>query len=86
MDNGNANGVQRIEKRSAVVLQLSFEPATFRLEISGNCVNADVALAIMAQARRYYEGELRKAAALRMQQELRDLAADQAVAAALRKH
>lgn len=69
-----------------VVLQLTFCPATFRLEIGGNCVNADIALAAMAQARRYYEGELRKAAALRMNQELQQIARDNAVAMSLRKH
>jgi hypothetical protein len=79
----NGHGV---EKRAVVVLQLTFDPATFRLEIGGNCVNADIALAAMAQAQRYYEGELRKAAALRMQQELQDMAARQAVTEQLRKH
>jgi hypothetical protein len=82
-NNGGGDG---IEREAVAVLELTFTPATFRLQIGGNCVNADVALAMLAQARRYYEGELRKASALRMQQELRDLAADQAVAAALRKH
>lgn len=81
MSDGNG-----IERRNVVVLQLTFEPATFRLEIGGNCVNADVALAAMEQARRYYEGELRKIQAMQMQQQLRDMAANEAVAAALRKH
>lgn len=75
------NGVERV---SVVVLQLTFCPATFRLEIGGNCVNADIALAAMEQARRYYEGELRKVQALRMQQELAEIAQNARVAAALR--
>lgn len=80
---GNGNGVER---RSVVVLQLTFEPATFRLDIGGNCVNADVALAMLDQAKRAYEHELRKLAALRMQQELHEMAQNAQVAAALRKH
>lgn len=85
MDNGN-NGERGIERQGVVVLTLTFTPATFKMELSGNCVNADIALAMLDQTRRYYEGELRKAAALRMQQELRDMATNGAVAAALRKH
>jgi len=84
MDNGD-NGERGIERQGVVVLTLTFTPATFRLEIGGNCVNADIALAVMAQARRYYEGELRKVAALRMQQELRDMVQNEAVAAAMRR-
>lgn len=85
MDNGG-NGERGIELQGVVVLTLTFTPATFRLEIGGNCVNADIALAAMEQARRYFEGELRKIAAIRMQQELRDMAQNEAVAAAMRKH
>lgn len=83
MDN-NGNGEHGVKREAVVVLQLTFCPATFRLEIGGNCINADIALAAMAQARRYYEGELRKAAALRMQQELAEIAQNARVAAALR--
>lgn len=83
-NNGKVREISSGEQ--VVVLQLTFCPATFRLEIGGNCVNADVALAAMAQARRYYEHELRKAAALRMQQELHEIAQNAQVAAALRKH
>jgi hypothetical protein len=82
----NGNGEHGVTREQVVVLQLTFCPATFRLELGGNCVNADIALAAMAQARRYYEGELRKAAALRMQQELHEIAQNAQVAAALRKH
>jgi hypothetical protein len=85
MDNGG-NGERGIERQDAIVLSLTFYPATFRLEIAGNCTNADVALAVLDQARRWYESELRKMAAFRMQQELRDMAQDAVVAAALRKH
>ena len=83
MDN-NGNGEHGVTREQVVVLQLTFCPATFRLEIGGNCVNADIALAAMEQARRYYEGELRKVAALRMQQELHEIAQNARVAAALR--
>lgn len=85
MDNGSGNG-GGVTKQEAVVLQLTFYPATFRLEIGGNCTNADIALAAMEQARRYYEGELRKIQAFQLQQQIRDMAANEAVAAALRKH
>jgi hypothetical protein len=85
MDNNGK--VREISSGDAVVvLELTFTPATFRLEIGGNCVNADIALAAMEQARRYYEGELRKAQAMRMQQELAQIVQEQQVAAALRKH
>lgn len=85
MDNNgdNGNGVERVQ---AVVLQLTFYPATFRLEVGGNCVNADVAMAMLDQAKRAYEHELRKLAAMRMQQELQEMAQNAQVAAALRKH
>ena len=84
-DNGNGNG-SGITKQELVVLELTFCPATFALRIGGNCVNADIALAMMEQARRYYEGELRKVAAMQLQQKLRDMEKNEAVAAALRKH
>ncbi len=85
MDNGN-NGEHGIERQGAVVLSLTFYPATFKMEIGGNCANADMALAALDQARRWYEGELRKLAALRMQQELRDMARNAAIASAIGKH
>lgn len=85
MEDGNGNG-SGVSKQGVVVLQLTFYPATFRLEIGGNCQNADIALAAMEQARRYYEGELRKIQAIQLQQSLRDMAANEVVAAALRKH
>jgi hypothetical protein len=85
MDNGN-NGERGIERQGVVVLSLTFYPATFKMEIGGNCANADMALAALDQARRWYEGELRKLAALRMQQELRDMAQNAAIAAAVGRH
>lgn len=80
---GNGNGVAR---ETVAVLQLSYTPRTCKLEIGGSVENFDMALAMLEQAKRHFEGELRRAAAIRMQQELHQLAQDQAVAAALRKH
>lgn len=83
MDN-NGSKVREISGESVAVLQLSFTPATFRLEIGGNLVNADIAIAMLDQAKRHFENELRKVNAMRLQQELAEMVQNAKVAAALR--
>lgn len=84
MDNGNGgNGVQG---EKVAVLQLSFTPRTFKLDIGGSVENIDIALAMLEQAKRHFEGELRAMKALQLQQRMTQAAQDNAIAQSLRKH
>lgn len=63
--NGNAIVTGRVSK-----LVLTFNHDTFALHIEGEIANSDCALAIVQQAARYFETQLRQQAALQFGQQV----------------
>lgn len=66
-------------------LILTYNRATDRLDIGGNTSSLDLSLDMLGRARRAIEFQMRKAQALDIQAAARQQAADEAIAAALRK-
>jgi hypothetical protein len=85
-DSGQPENGNGVEHEKVAVLQLTFTPSLFRLEIGGSVENFDMALAMLEQAKRHFEGELRKANAIALQQQMTRMAEDQRIAAAMRRH
>lgn len=73
MDNGQpTNGAQKPhEHYTQLVLTLDVQP-TWHLHIAGNMESADVALAVLHQAVRYFDSVLRAQAAIDLQKQLAD--------------
>jgi hypothetical protein len=69
--NGNGNG----ERKPLVsTLTLTFEHDTFHLEVKGEAPRMDVFMAMLQQAERYFEGQLRAQAALQLQRQVMEQA------------
>lgn len=80
----SSNGKDEEKHYTQLVLTLDIAP-TWHVHIGGNIENADVALAVLNQAVRYFEAQLRAQAALQMQEQLARAASERAIADALRK-
>lgn len=85
MDDGNPtrkdNG--KGEHYTQLVLTLDVLP-TWHLHIGGNIENADVAVAMLDQAKRYFEAQLRAAQAMQLQRQMAEQAENARIAAAVR--
>ena len=80
----NGNGAGGV-KQWTDTLTLHFDRTTHRLHLSGEVHNVDVALAMLAQATREYERQLRAQHAIQLQAELAQAARDQQIADAMRR-
>lgn len=67
------NGAHAEQHYTQLVLTLDIVPK-WHLHIGGNIENADVALAVLHQAVRYFESQLRAQSALQLQQQLAEQA------------
>ena len=76
-DNGN--------KPAGVHLALTFDPETFHLDVKFTGPNLDCALAMLDQARRWFENQLRAAAAMQIQADMQRASADASLAASIRR-
>jgi hypothetical protein len=72
------------DKTAVATLALTFDPATFHLDVKFTGPNLDCALAMCEQARRWFENQLRAAAALQVQAQLQRAREDAALAAGVR--
>lgn len=81
-DEGNGNG--SVQARAVDTIVLTYDRATDHLDVGGKFNSIDLALDMLGRARRALEFEQKKQQAIEMQQALRQAAADQAVAEALR--
>lgn len=77
------NGANEKPHYTQLVLTLEVLP-TWHVHIGGNIENADVALAVLHQAVRYFESQLRAQAALQLQEQLRTAAENARIAEALK--
>ncbi len=86
MDNGDKSRGSTGTGEWTDELTLHFNSTTMRLHLSGHITSIDHALAMLAQATREYERQLRTQQAMQLQADLAQQARDAQIAAALRKH
>jgi hypothetical protein len=72
------------DKPAVATMALTFDPAGFQLRVDFKGPNVECALAMLAQATRWFEAQLRAAQALQIQADMRRQAEDAAIAASLR--
>jgi hypothetical protein len=65
-------------------MTLTFDPETFHLDVKFTGPNLDCALAMLDQAKRWFENQLRAAAAMQIQADMQRARSDAALAASLR--
>ncbi len=80
----STNGGGGVKQIKVDVLELTLTREPWHLRIAGVCDSDDVALSMLLQAVRYYESRLKLAQVAEIQKQLRDQAANEAVARALR--
>jgi hypothetical protein len=80
--NGNGNTVDRAKVPHVTI---TFDPVAFKVQVGGSITDADMLLAVLDQAKRCIESEIRKAQAIGIQNSMVQAAQDRAVVAALRK-
>lgn len=79
---GNGNGnVERERRRST--LTLTFDHETFHLDVKGEAPSVEVFMAMLQQATRYFEAQVRLATGLQLRQQMAEQQQAAAVAAAL---
>lgn len=83
-DNNNERDKPTDEKWSDELV-LHFDRASMRLNISGRVYSLDTALAMLAQATREYQRQLRTQEAIQLRNEVAQAAIDARLAASLRK-
>jgi hypothetical protein len=71
-------------KPAGAHMELTFEPATFHLDVKFTGPNLDCALAMLDQARRWFENQLRAASAMKIQADMQRARAGAELAASLR--
>ncbi len=74
------------EKKLSVHIALDFTASPRRLNIDAQVENYDMALAMLDQARRWFETQLRLARVMEAQAQMRRAAEDQAIAADVRRN
>lgn len=82
-DNSN-NGEHGVEHIPLDTLVLTYDRVRDHLEVGGKCNSLDLMLDMLARATRTLEAQQRAANAIALQQQMRQAAADAALAASLR--
>ena len=84
MSAANDNGESGVQHIPVDTLVLTYDRARDHLEIGGKCHSLDLMLDMLARATRTLEGQVRVQGALELQKQLRQAAADAAIAASVR--
>lgn len=89
MTSSNDNGGRRDDDTAEVFvldrLVLTYDRARDHLEIGGKCNSLDLMLDMLARATRTLEAQLRAENAIKLQQQMREIARGQEIAASLRR-
>jgi len=78
------NGHEGTDVKPAATITLTFTASPWHLDIKATVESFDQALAMLDQARRWFENQLRLAAAVEAQQAMERARQDAAIAAAVR--
>lgn len=82
--NDSSNGANGVTHQAVDTLILTYNRATDHLEVGGKCNSLDLMLDMLARATRTIEAQLRAQNALALQEQMRQAAADRAIADSLR--
>jgi len=86
LDNGAGNGKENgVTHHPVAVLSFTLDLTTFQVAIGGEPLPLSLAMMIAGEGMRLLEEQRRVAAAMMLRQQLADAAANEVVAAALRK-
>jgi hypothetical protein len=85
MDDGKSNGERGVEHVPLDTLVLTYDRVHDHLDVGGACNSLDLMLDMLGRATRVLEYKQRAEKAIELQQQLRQMAADQVVADAIRK-
>ncbi len=85
MSDGKSNGENGVTHHPVAVLTFTLDLTTFQVAIGGQPLPLSLAMMIAGEGMRLLEEQRRMAAAQMLRQQLQEQAANEAVAAALRK-